>query len=158
VFEAEEEERDVMERPPRPPEQPLVSSALIGSAVAQGAAAFPPVLALVALAMARGMPDAEIRALAFVALVFSIVALIFVHRAFGSSLRTGLRRPNRALMVVLMLIAATIVLVLLWPPASALFRFGPLHADDLLLAAGGALLILLGLELAKRFRLRRIAA
>jgi Ca2+-transporting ATPase len=154
VFEAEEDERDVMARPPRPPDQPLTPLSFIGRAALQGAIAFLPALVLVAIAVSRGAPPDEIRALAFFALVLSIVSLIFVHRAFDASLRSAFTRPNRALLGVLFVIAAVLALTLFWPPASALFRFGPLHADDLTMVGLGALGVLLGLEALKAIGLR----
>lgn len=139
VFEAERGEEDVMRRPPRSPEQPLIPLSLVGWAIFQGALAFALVAAMVLIGLGRALPEMEIRALAFVTLVLSIVSLILVDRAFSASLRQAFTRPNPALMVVLVVIAFTLSLALLWPPASNLFRFGPLHADDLALAAGGAL-------------------
>ena len=76
------------------------------------------------VAFRRGMPEAEVRALAFFSLVLTIVSLIFVNRSFGTSLVTALRRPNRALALVLLPVAMVLSLTLLWPFASGLFRFG----------------------------------
>ena len=46
-------------------------------------------------------------------------------------------------------------LTLLWPFASALFRFGPLHADDLTVTFGAGVLVLTILEVLKpRWRTR----
>ena len=51
VFEAETEEDDVMSRPPRPPDQPLFSGALIGWSLAQGAFAFALVAVIYVIAL-----------------------------------------------------------------------------------------------------------
>jgi Ca2+-transporting ATPase len=40
-------------------------------------------------------------------------------------------------------------LSLLWPAASALFRFGPLHADDLALTLAAGIVVLIVLETLK---------
>jgi Ca2+-transporting ATPase len=40
-------------------------------------------------------------------------------------------------------------LTLWWPLASDLFRFGPLHADDLSLTIGAGLIVLAALEIVK---------
>ena len=69
VFEAETEEDDVMRRPPRVPDQPLFSGALIAWSVLQGALAFALVAAIFVVALGRGMPEAEVRALTFFSLV-----------------------------------------------------------------------------------------
>jgi Ca2+-transporting ATPase len=78
-----------------------------------------------------------------------IVSLILVNRSFSSSLLTALRRPNRTLAVVLAAVVAILALTLLWPFASRLFAFGPLHADDLALTLGAGAVALVALEMLK---------
>ncbi|MBX9759698.1 MAG: cation-translocating P-type ATPase, partial [Beijerinckiaceae bacterium] len=145
VFEAETPERNAMRRPPRDPKEPLFSRALIGWGMAQGVGAFAIVAAIFIGALNRGMPHDEVRALCFFALVSTIVALIFVNRSFSASLLQALTRPNTALVVVLTLVPSLLAITLLWPTARDLFRFGPLHGDDILvtLAAGAMLVALL---------------
>jgi Ca2+-transporting ATPase len=149
VFEAEIEEQDAMRRPPRAPDASLLSGRLIFWGVLQGILAFVLVASIYVIANARGMPENEARALAFFSLVTSIVALIFANRSFSSSLSRALRRPNRALKFVLAGVIAILSLTLLWPFAAHLFRFGPLHADDLSLTLGAGVLLLIALELLK---------
>jgi Ca2+-transporting ATPase len=157
VFEAETEEDDVMRRPPRAPHEPLFSGPLIGWSLLQGTFAFVLVSVIFIVAFRRGMPEEEVRALAFFSLVMAIVSLIFVNRSFSTSLVMALRRPNQALVWVLLAVTTTLGLTLLWPFASGLFRFGPLHLDDLALTLGAGVLVLVFLELLKpvwRERLR----
>ena len=149
VFEAETEEKDVMRKPPRRPEEPLFSWSLIGWSFLQGTLALAIVAAIFVVAHQRGMAEAEVRALAFFSLVLSIVSLIFVDRSYSSSLLEAFTRPNGALVLVLIMVCTTLGLTLLWPFASGLFRFGPLHAHDLALALGAALALLLLLEVLK---------
>ena len=54
VFEAETEEDDVMRRPPRAPDEPLFSWALIGWSLLQGTFAFVLVAAIFVLALQSG--------------------------------------------------------------------------------------------------------
>jgi P-type Ca2+ transporter type 2C len=149
VFEAETEEDDVMRRRPRAPDQPLFSASLIGWSVLQGAFAFVLVAGIFIVGYRRGMPDTEVRALAFFSLIMTIGSLIFVNRSFSASLITALRRPNPALAWVLVAVVAMLSLTLLWPLASDLFRFGPLHWDDLTVTLGAGVLVLVLLELLK---------
>ena len=146
VFEAEKEEDDVMRRPPRAPDELLFSGALIGWSLLQGALAFVVVATIFVVALGRGMPEAEVRALAFFSLVVTIVSLIFVNRSFSASLLTALRRPNRTLSLVLLAVLAMLSLTLLWPFARGLFRFGPLHVDDLAVTLGAGIVVLVLLE------------
>jgi len=157
VFESETEEDDIMRRPPRAPDAPLFSTRLILWSVSQGLLAFVLVAAIYVIAYRRGLPEDQVRALAFFSLVTAVVALIFVNRSFSASIWSALRRPNSALKYVLMAIVVILGLTLLWPLASQLFRFGPLHTDDLALALGAGIAVLVALEFLKplwRLRLR----
>lgn len=157
VFEAETEEDDVMHRPPRDPDKPLFSGSLIGWSVLQGTFALGLVAIIFIVAFKRGMPEDEVRALAFFSLVMTIVSLILVNRSFSTSLVSAFRRPNLALAFVLLAVATMLGITLLWPIASDLFHFGPLHLDDLALTVGAGAVVLVVLELIKplwRDRLR----
>jgi Ca2+-transporting ATPase len=96
----------------------------------------------------RGFPETEARALAFFSLVTAVLALIFVNRSFNASVLAGLR-PNRALTFVMAAVAGILGLTLAWPLAAELFRFGPLHADDLGLTVLAGLVVLVLLECLK---------
>jgi Ca2+-transporting ATPase len=101
------------------------------------------------MAYRRGMPETEVRALTFFSLVTVIVALIFLNRSFSASLLAAFRRPNGALKFVLTAVVAILGLSLFWPVAANLFRFGPLHADDLAISFGAGFIVLVVLELLK---------
>jgi Ca2+-transporting ATPase len=47
-------------------------------------------------------------------------------------------------------VAVILAVTLAWPVTAALFRFGPLPADDLAVTAGAGLAVLVALELLKR--------
>ena len=158
VFEAETEEMDVMRRPPRAPDEPLFATKMIVWSLMQGVFAFVLVAVIFVVALSRSMPEDEVRALAFFSLVMAIVGLIFVNRSFSASLLTALRRPNPALGLILVIITFTLGLTLLWPFARTLFRFGPLHLDDLALALAAGVLVLAVLDLLKSLLRARLAA
>jgi Ca2+-transporting ATPase len=119
---------------------------LIGWSVLQGVLALVLVAAIYVIANRQGMPETEARALAFFSLVTAIVALIFVNRSFSASLVAVFARPNTALKYVLAGVVSILALTLTWSVASNLFRFGPLHADDLAVTLGAGVLVLLILE------------
>jgi Ca2+-transporting ATPase len=149
VFEAETEEDDIMRRPPRAPDAQLFSWPLIAWSLLQGAFAFGLVAVIFVIAFHRGMPENEVRALAFFSLVLAIVGLILVNRSFTASPITALRRKNWALRWVLLAVAGVLALTLLWPFATDLFRFGPLHSDDIALTLGAGIAVLVVLEILK---------
>ena len=158
VFENETEEDDVMRRPPREPEEPLFSRPLIGWSLLQGAMSLILVAAIFLAATHRGMPEDEVRALAFFSLVMAIVGLIVVNRSFSASIVTATLRPNLTLVLVLAAVSTILGLTLLWPFASGLFRFGPLHFDDLSLTLGAGIFLLMTLEMIKPVWRRRLQA
>lgn len=151
VFEAEKEEDDIMRRPPRDPGEPLFLWALIAWSVLQGALAAALVVGIFLVALQRGMPENEVRALTFFSLVTAIAGLVFVNRSFSSSLTLALTRPNPALWAILVGVAGILTLTLAVRWIAVLFRFGPLHGDDLALTLGAGLAVLLALEIMKAF-------
>lgn len=155
VFEAETEEEDVMTRPPRPVSEPLLPGRLIGWGLLQGVTAFVLVAGIYLVALDRGLAENEVRALTFFSLVMAIVGLILLNRSFSASLLTALKRPNRALVLVFTAVLLMLGATLAWPFTRELFRFGPLHPDDLALAFSAGVLLLLLLEAAKGFYRRR---
>ena len=149
VLEAEVEENDVMQRPPRRPDSALLSGSLIGWSVLQGTVAFAWVATVFLLAMLLPVPADEVRTLAFVTLVGANIALIFVNRTFSSSLRTALGRPNRVLAWGLGITAGVLATILSWPALRRFFGLGEIHFRDLALCLAASAVLLVVLELAK---------
>jgi P-type Ca2+ transporter type 2C len=131
VLEAEGEERDVMRRPPRDPESPLLQPKRIVWAALQGIIAFTILAAVLVSAAKMDMPETDLRALVFTSLVLINMGLILVNRSFSASLVRAFLRPNKTLWILLSGVLIVLATSLFWPPASTLFRFGTLHWDDL---------------------------
>jgi P-type Ca2+ transporter type 2C len=149
VLEAEREEGDVMSRPPRRSDSRLLSRALIGWSLLQGALALAIVATVYIGAIRMDQPHEDVRALAFVSLVGVNIALIFVNRTFTSSLRSALFRPNKILWWGLGAAGGVIALILSWSSARQFFGLGQLHGDDLGVCLAATVISLLVLELAK---------
>ncbi|HVC62680.1 MAG TPA: cation-translocating P-type ATPase [Acetobacteraceae bacterium] len=157
VFEAEQAEASVMRRPPRAVDSPLFSPALVGWSLLQGAVAFLALAALYALALRNGLPEADARALTFVSLVLVDLGLVLVNRGFEASLRDLVGQRNRALTWVSAVTVVLLALILALPLGREMFRFGPLHADDLLLVAAIVVGVVVVLESLKRLWRKRLA-
>jgi Ca2+-transporting ATPase len=102
------------------------------------------------MALRQNLPEPDARALAFAALVATNLGLVLVNRSLAASIFAAFTRPNAALWWVVAVTAAILTGVILFPPARELFRFGPLHGDDILVALASGLMTLLLLELAKK--------
>ncbi|MCI0466916.1 MAG: cation-translocating P-type ATPase, partial [Beijerinckiaceae bacterium] len=158
VFEAEKEEKDIMRRPPRRAASRLFSRGIVLWGLIQGALAFAIVAALYLEAIRLGLPENDVRAVTFVALVLVNFGLVLVNRSFESSLGEALRRGNPALWWVSAITAVLLGLALVFEPARRLFRFGQLHSDDLLAALASAMALILAAEFLKRYWRGRLTA
>ncbi len=151
VFEAEAAEGDIMQRPPRAAINLLFSPALVAWSLLQGTIALVLLAALYVLALERGLPETDARSLTFVSLVLVNLGLVLVNRSFATSIAELVGKANRALVWVAALTLALLALVVMSPFGRELFRFGPLHADDLTLIAIVVLTVFATLEVLKRF-------
>ncbi len=149
VFEAEKEEDDVMQRPPRDPGSPLLQPKRIVWAALQGFIVLVLLAGVLIIAARLGMPEPDLRALVFTSLVFMNMGMILVNRSFKASLFSALLRPNRSLWILLGGVTALLSTAVFWPPAQKLFHFGVLHWDDLSVCAVAGLFSLLLLEAIK---------
>ena len=149
VFEAEGEERDVMQRPPRSPNTPVLPRNAVLWAALQGLAA----LAIAAATLYWGstfkMPQDTLRAMVFTVLVLMNIGLILVNRSFRPSLREALLRPNRTLWLLVSGVLLILAAALYWPPAQELFHFGPMHSRELAGCLAGGIALVAALECAK---------
>lgn len=149
VLEAEKEEDNVMQRPPRDPLSPLLLPKRIIWATLQGLIAFG-ILAFVLITAARmKMPEPDLRALIFTSLVLINMSLILVNRSFSASLVRAILKPNRALWLLLGGVSALLAISIFWPPAQSLFKFGKLHWNDLLICLSIGFLSLIALQALK---------
>ena len=130
---------------------PLFSPALVIWGLLQGAIAFIPLGALYVLALERGLPETDARSLTFVSLVLVDLGLVLVNRSFATSLAELIGKTNRALVWVAAVTLALLALVILSPVGRELFRFGPLHPDDLMLVVAIVVAVFATLEFLKRF-------
>ncbi len=154
VLEAEEEEADVMRRPPRDPASPLLLPRRIAWAVIQGLVALAVVGAVLVIGARRGMPEGELRALVFTLLVLLDVALILVNRSFDASLARAFTRSSLSLRLFFAAIALLLGVALFVAPVRSLFHFGALRGDELAWSGLAALAALLVLEHLKAWLLR----
>ncbi len=146
VLEAEEEEKDAMQRPPRDPKSPLLLPKRIIWAVTQGFVTLAILSSILISASRMGMSEPDLRALIFTSLVLINMGLILVNRSFNASLVRAFLRPNRSLWILLGSVSLVMGMAVFWQPAQRLFHFGALHGDDLAVSAIAGFLSLLLLE------------
>lgn len=151
VFEAEQEEDDIMRRPPRDPREPLFSRSSVAYSVLQGLAVLTIVVAVFGISWCLDRGADESRAFCYTTLIVANIGLILTNRSRTRTILTTLRSPNLAVWLVLGGASLFLALILSLPRLRALFTFAPLHPNDILIClAAGALSILI-FEFAKRF-------
>lgn len=132
VFEAESAEENIMNRPPRNPNDPLLNRRVILLSVMQGVCVLLIILAVFAFALYRGMGENESRALAFTTLIIANIGLILTNRSWSGTIVSTLEKPNKALWFVLGGAAIFLGLALYLPVLQKMFRFAQLHAGDII--------------------------
>jgi Ca2+-transporting ATPase len=149
VYEAERTEAGAMERPPRDPRAPLFSLEMLTVSFALGAAMLCAVFGAYAWALYAGRVEFEARAVAFSAIVFSNLALLYVTRSRRRSALATLREPNAALWWITLGALVALGVAIYLPAAAALFKFAPLGAADLGVALAAGIAGVIGYELLK---------
>jgi Ca2+-transporting ATPase len=151
VFEAEADEEDVMDRPPKALDEPLFGTRSLVVGLIQGGAVLAAQLVLFAWALPAIGEDAA-RAAVFITMVFSNLGLILLSRAGTRSLLDTIRTPNRPHAWVAGGALVFLGLALSVPPLRALFSFAALSPAVLALAVGAALASLAVAGIARKWK------
>jgi len=149
AFEAEPEEVDVMNRPPRDPDEPLFSRNAIGISLLQGLSVLVIVMAVFALSIYRGQDEAEARALTYTTLIFANLGLILANRSWSRTILETMSAPNPALWWVVGGALAFLAMALYVPFLRELFSFAYLHFIDVVICFAAGIASILWFEALK---------
>jgi P-type Ca2+ transporter type 2C len=151
VFEAEEEEAGLMDRPPRDITKPLFDRRTIGVSLLQGLSVLLIVLAVFAVSLYRGQGELDARALSFTTLIVANLGLIFTNRSWSRTILDTLSSPNAALWWVtggaLFFLGAALYV----PFLRGLFHFSRLHFADISLCLAAGIVSIVWFEVFKIF-------
>jgi len=150
---AEPAERDVMQRPPRPPTESLFARGLWQQVLAVGLLLAGLCLAVQAWALHVG--DAHWQTMVFTVLTLGQMALVLGIRSESTPLwRLGLRSNLPLLLAVLLTFALQLATIYV-PWLNPVFRTQPLTATELGICIGAAALVWVAVEAGKLWRERR---
>ena len=152
VFEADGEESDIMDRPPRRLGEPLFSGNMVALSLLQGLSVLAMVFAIFMIALKLGKGADEARALSFTTLVFANVLLILTNLSWKDNFLRIMRKAHSTFWWVSAGALAVLFLALYLPFFRGVFRFGILHPNDLALTFLGGAASLLWFELLKAFK------
>ncbi len=139
VFEAEPEEPGIMARPPRKPDAPLFDAPLLVRGLLQGGVVMLAALGMFLLGIHDEHGEDVSRCMAFVTLVLGNLGLVLTNRSITASAFSVLTRPNRALVLVVLITLGALALSLAVPWLRELFGFAPLGWPRLAEAVSAAL-------------------
>jgi Ca2+-transporting ATPase len=155
VFEAEAEEADVMQRPPRDPAAALFSTSLMAWSFGQGFLVLLAVAAFYTVLQGSELAANTCRALTFVALISCNVALILANRTRHGGMVAGWTSPNPMLWRMLLATFGLLAAALWVAPLREVFRFGPAPLPWMAVALAIGVPVLLALEALKRLQRSR---
>ena len=146
-FEAEAEDANIMQRPPRAAKEALFGGRKLALSLAQGGIALGVAVTLYVWAISAGYAENTVRAIVFISMVTGNIALVFSNRTQNTS---GLEK-NPTLRWIMLGSISGLALVFGIPALRELFHFSgdvALIASCGLLAAGAVYLLVAGLKLA----------
>lgn len=149
VFEMENEEKDVMQRPPRNLHDPLFGRHMVKVGLLQGLGVLALTMGVYATILKSGLGEGEARMMAFATLVIGNLGLIYTNRSWSRSILSTLRLPNPALWWVTAATFLFLGLAILIPFFNGVFGFGVLHLWEAVLVAAAGLVSILIAESAK---------
>ncbi|MGC9023177.1 MAG: HAD-IC family P-type ATPase, partial [Dissulfurimicrobium sp.] len=151
VFEAEQEEMDIMDRPPRPVNEPLFDINYIIISIFQGLGILVAIGLVYWAALYLDKDVGVVRALAFATLIMADIGLTLTNRSWKRTIPETLKTWNSTLSIVICGIVIFLGLILYVPFLRETFHFGILHLDDLAFCFTAAFISILWFEICKLF-------
>ncbi|MBX7240381.1 MAG: cation-translocating P-type ATPase [Bacteroidia bacterium] len=155
AFESEQEEKSIMNRPPRNPDKKFFGGRKILMSVLQGLMLLSMVIIVYFLSIREGHSDGEIRAITFSALITGNVFLILSSLSRTRSFLAVFTERNYAVMIILTLTAILLLLVLYIPFLQDIFGFQSPGFYHFIPSLAGASIMLIILEGIKLFNFQR---
>lgn len=132
IFEAEEEEKNVMSRPPKAIDKPFFGAGKIWLSCSQGIGILAMVFAVYFFGLKMGYSEQEDRALAFTTLIAANIAVILSNRSWTRSIFQILRTSNKTVKWVVGGAASFLILILNVPFLLNLFQFEKISLTEAL--------------------------
>lgn len=152
AFESEQEEKGVMQRPPRNQAEPFFGRKKISWSVVQGFLLFAMVMGVYGVTKNEGHTEAEIRAIVFSALIIGNIFLILNNLSRTRSVLSVILEKNIAAAGILSVAMILLILIITVPYLQRIFSFEFPGFAHFLIAVAGAMLLLVVLEGIKYFR------
>lgn len=155
AFEYEQEEKDIMKRPPRKPDENFFGGRKIVISVLKGALLLSMVLIVYVLTKNEGHTEAEIRAITFSALIIGSLAFIMSSLSKTRSFLSVISEKNYAAIAIATAAIIVLIGVISVPPLEKLFSFEFPGFSHFISSCIAATIVLFILESAKFYANRK---
>lgn len=155
AFESEQEEKNIMNRPPRNPKENFFGGKHILHSVVQGVLLLLMVLGIYFLSLEEGHTTGEVRAITFSSLIVGNVFLILTNLSKTRSAFAALTEKNKALWLILGLATSLLFCIISIHALQRIFSFEFPGYQHFITALIGASILLLILEGNKYFQQRK---
>ena len=155
IFEAEKEESNVMNRPPKGIKEPFFGASKILFSCLQGVGILAISLAVYFIGLYLAYEAKEVRAMAFTTLIVSNIAVILTNRSWTDNIFRIIATPNKAVLWVVGGAIFFLLLILNIPFFLSLFQFQKLTFINIIICSLAGLTTIVWFEIYKLFKLRK---
>jgi P-type Ca2+ transporter type 2C len=152
IFEAEKEEKNVMSRPPKKINEPFFDGKKILLSCLQGCGILAIILGIYFIYLHLGYSEKSVRAMSFLALIVSNVAIILSNRSWTENIFRILVTPNKTVKYIVGGAILFLVLTLNIPFLMDLFQFEKIQFVNALICVGAGLFSVTWFEVYKLVR------
>ena len=154
IFEAEKEEKNVMNRPPKAIDEPFFGAKKIWLSCSQGIGILVVVFAVYLIGLKTGYSEQETRALAFTTLIAANIAVILSNRSWTRNIFQIMRTSNKTVKWVVGGAAFFLILILNVPFLLNLFQFEKISLTESLICIVAGFSSIVWFEIYKVWRSR----
>ena len=155
IFEAEKEEANVMNRPPRKFDEPFFGGGKILFSCLQGVGILAVTVAVYFVSLYLAYDIKEVRAMAFTTLIVSNIAVILTNRSWTDNIFKIIATPNKAVLWVVGGAVFFLTLILNIPFFLDLFQFDKLSLINIVICIVAGLTTIIWFEIYKLVKLRK---
>jgi Ca2+-transporting ATPase len=152
IFEAEKEEKNVMNRPPKDINEPFFGAKKIWLSCSQGIGILVIVFAVYFFGLKMGYSEQEDRALAFTTLIAANIAVIISNRSWTRNIFQILLTSNKTVKYVVGGAAFFLILILNVPFLLELFQFEKISLTEALICIAAGFSSIIWFEMYKVWR------
>ncbi|OFZ02153.1 MAG: hypothetical protein A3K10_02280 [Bacteroidetes bacterium RIFCSPLOWO2_12_FULL_31_6] len=156
AFESEQEEKGIMNRPPRNPNRQFFSGKRMLFSATEGFLVLVMVLGIYFLSIHEGHTEGEVRAIAFSSLIVANIFLILTNLSKTRSFVAVFTEKNTAVLVILLVAILMLLLIISLPTLQQIFSFQFPGYQHFFSSLTGAAAILILLETIKYFKTKQI--